>query len=77
MIEGKQMEKETNYEQVMWELAGSSPWRNVEHLPDDVLRYIACPLEIDPEADVMEHEDKPTASQCAACKRRWLQQEAK
>lgn len=77
MIEGKPTTEITNYEQVMWELGGSNPWRNVEYLPDDVLRYLACPLEIDPEADVMEHDGNPTESQCAACKRRWLMQEAK
>ena len=74
MIIGKPNDR---YAEIVWELAGTNPRRHAICLPDDVLRYIACPLEIDPEADVMERDGNPTESQCAACKRRWLTQEAK
>lgn len=77
MITGK-IKFDDNYSQISWELVGIHfPHRTAERLPDDVTRYIACPLEIDPDADVIEHDGKPTLEQCAACKRRWLMQEAK
>lgn len=77
MITGN-LKFDDNYSQITWELVGIHfPHREAKRLPDDVVNYLACPLEIDPEADVDEHSGKPTREECAACKRRWLMQEAK
>ena len=63
----------TNLQKLVDGLGGILVTDQAEQIPDEALRFVACPFDAgDDGTDCDEHDGYPSAEMCAACKRKWL-----